>query len=61
MVLLIYCEEKMINKMVICKSLGDKAHTDDKIADNVCYCRLFIVLIHIITAGFIVAGVIHNW
>lgn len=51
----------MINKMVICKSLGDKAHTDDKIADNVCYCRLFIVLIHIITAGFIVAGVIHNW
>lgn len=43
------------------KALGDKAHSDDRVADKVAIIRTCIVMGYIITNCFIVAGVIRHW
>jgi hypothetical protein len=43
------------------KAIGEKAHTNDRVADKVAIIRTLIVLLYIITNFFIIAGVIHNW
>lgn len=43
------------------KALGDKAHSNADIANQVAIMRTLIVLCYIITNFFIVAGIIHHW
>ena len=43
------------------KSLGEKAHKEDKVADKVAIARTAIFLTYLITDCFIVAGVIRHW
>jgi len=44
-----------------CKALGEKAHSDCNIANQVALIRTLIVLCYIITNAFIVAGIIRHW
>ena len=43
------------------KAMGEKAHEDDRIADQVAVIKSFIVIIYLITNFFIVAGIIRHW
>jgi hypothetical protein len=43
------------------KSLGEKAHPNDKFADRVAIVRTIIVLSYLVTNCFIIAGVIRHW
>ena len=43
------------------KSLGEKAHPNDKFADRVAFVRTIIVLSYLVTNCFIIAGVIRHW
>ena len=43
------------------KSLGEKAHTNDREADYVACIRTIIFVTYLITNCFIVAGVIRHW
>lgn len=43
------------------KSLGEKAHKEDHVADQVAIFRTVIFLTYLITNCFIVAGVIRHW
>lgn len=43
------------------KSLGEKAHENDNIADQVAVLRTFLFATYLITNCFIVAGVIRHW
>ena len=43
------------------KALGDKAHEEDAIANQVAVVRTLIVLCYIITNLFIVAGIVRHW
>ena len=43
------------------KSLGEKSHSKDDIADQVAIIRTLIVLCYIITNLFIVAGILKHW
>lgn len=43
------------------KSLGEKAHKSDHVADRVAIVRTIIFLTYLITNCFIVAGVIRHW
>ena len=46
---------------ILAKALGEKAHTDSRIADRVATVRLTILLSYLLTNTFIVAGVIRHW
>lgn len=46
---------------VVAKALGNKAHTDERIADQVALLRLAVVLSAATTNLFIVAGVVRHW
>lgn len=43
------------------KALGDKAHEDDAVSDQVAFIRTFIFLQCLITNAFIIAGIIRHW
>lgn len=43
------------------KALGDKAHSNDRVADRVALIRTIIILIYLVTNLVIIAGVIHHW
>jgi len=43
------------------KALGEKASTDDNVADKIAIIRSIIVLIYIITNFVIIAGVLRHW
>jgi hypothetical protein len=43
------------------KSIGEKAHKKDQIADQVAVIRTIIFATYLITNMFIVAGVIRHW
>jgi hypothetical protein len=43
------------------KAIGEKAHTNDRVADKVAIIRTIIVLLYLITNFFIIAGVIRHW
>ena len=43
------------------KSLGEKAHKSDQIADKIAVIRTVIFLTYLITNIFICAGVIRHW
>lgn len=43
------------------KSLGEKAHKKDQVADKVAVIRTVIFATYLITNCFIVAGVIRHW
>jgi hypothetical protein len=43
------------------KSLGEKAHKKDQVADQVALIRTFIFSTYLITNCFIVAGVVRHW
>ncbi len=43
------------------KSLGEKAHKKDDVADKVAIIRTFIFLTYLMTNCFIIAGVIRHW
>ena len=43
------------------KALGEKAHTNSTIANQVAIIRTLIVLCYIITNLFIIAGIIRHW
>lgn len=43
------------------KAIGEKAHSEDRLADKVAVVRTCIVLVYIITNLFIVAGIIKHW
>ena len=47
--------------MLWAKALGDKAHSDNTVADQVAIIRTLIVLCYVVTNMFIVAGVIRHW
>lgn len=52
----------MNNWIYICKkALGDKAHSNDRVADRVALIRAIIIGVYLITNITIVAGVIHHW
>ena len=51
----------MIQWRILAKALGEKAHTDPRIADRVATVRLIILLSYLTTNTFIVAGVIRHW
>ena len=42
-------------------ALGEKAHKNDRVADNVAIVRTFIFTTYLITNGFIVANAIRHW
>ena len=43
------------------KALGEKASTDDNVADKIAIIRSIIVLIYIVTNFVIMAGVLRHW
>ena len=43
------------------KALGEKAHDDTAISDQVALIRTIIIVSYIVTNCFIVAGVIRHW
>lgn len=43
------------------KAVGEKAHSNDKVADKVAIIRTLIVLFYIATNCFIIAGVMRHW
>jgi len=43
------------------KALGEKASTDDNVADKIAIIRSIIVLIYIVTNFVIIAGVLRHW
>lgn len=43
------------------KALGEKAHQQDNIANQVAVIRTLIVLCYVITNIFIIAGIIRHW
>ena len=47
--------------VVVAKALGDKAHANSRIADQVAMLRLAVVLSALVTNLFIVAGVVRHW
>lgn len=51
----------MSNWRVLAKALGEKAHSDPRIADRVALVRLAILGSYLLTNAFIVAGVIRHW
>jgi hypothetical protein len=51
----------VIQWRILAKALGEKAHTDPRIADRVATVRLTILISYLITNTFIVAGVIRHW
>lgn len=46
---------------VIAKALGGKAHPEWKIANQITFIRLTILLFYMTTNAFICAGVIRHW
>ena len=46
---------------ILALALGEKAHSDPRIADRVALVRLAILLSYLLTNTFIVAGVIRHW
>ena len=62
--LIISCNKLTVMKTfwyIWCKALGEKAHSDCDIANQVALVRTLIVLCYIITNTFIVAGIIRHW
>lgn len=43
------------------KSLGEKAGNSNKEADKIAITRTIIILIYLVTNGFIIAGIIRHW
>lgn len=43
------------------KAIGEKASNDNKEADRVALIRTLIILVYIITNGFIIANTIRHW
>ena len=43
------------------KALGEKAHEESKIANQVAIVRTLIVMCYIITNLFIIAGIVRHW
>lgn len=43
------------------KAIGEKASNDNKEADRVALIRTSIILIYVITNGFIIANTIRHW
>ena len=46
---------------VLAKALGEKAHIDDRLADQVASIRVAILLGYMATNAFICAGVVRHW
>ena len=46
---------------VIAKALGDKAHHDDRLVDQVALVRFLILSAYMLTNALICAGVIRHW
>jgi hypothetical protein len=46
---------------VVAKALGEKAHHNDRIADQVAKVRFLILLAYMTTNFFICSGVIRHW
>ena len=46
---------------LLAKALGEKAHTNDRVADQVATIRCLILLAYMTTNLFICAGVIRHW
>lgn len=44
-----------------CKALGEKAHSNNCVANQVAILRTLIVMCYIITNIFIIAGIIRHW
>lgn len=43
------------------KAIGEKASNDNREADKVALIRTLIILVYIITNGFIIANTIRHW
>lgn len=43
------------------KALGEKAHSNNRIANQVALIRTLIVMCYVITNIFIIIGIIHHW
>ena len=43
------------------KAIGEKASNDNREADRVALIRTLIILVYIITNGFIIANTIRHW
>jgi hypothetical protein len=46
---------------ILAKALGEKAHSDDRLADQVAAIRVAILLGYMVTNAFICAGVVRHW
>jgi len=46
---------------ILAKALGEKAHHDDRLADQVAAIRVAILLAYMATNAFICAGVVRHW
>lgn len=46
---------------LLAKALGEKAHPDPAIADQIALIRTSILLAYMLTNAFICAGVIRHW
>ena len=46
---------------ILAKALGEKAHIDDRLADQVAAIRVAILLGYMATNAFICAGVVRHW
>jgi len=53
-----YRKPKIRNRSVICKALGAKASTCDTEANYVCYVRILLVSLAILTNAVIIYGVV---
>jgi hypothetical protein len=46
---------------ILAKALGEKAHTDPRVADRVAAVRVAILMAYMATNLFICAGVVRHW